>query len=785
MRKLRLLFATLGGTLVLAGCSTVERTSSTLQRESAPATDLLPEVQLPPLPADTAPGDVLREARVVFTEVVEGHDVVDGNGYEVLPDDYGLQSAGQPGYRFAIYRLPGIAPEARLGFIQLDCLDYEAGTPLYFAFSDYSNGRWDFFGPLTSEDPQPTFELVDNYDISRHLSPAGNSYLAVLLPEGQPDVELDRLLVVADSDMAQVRNFTASDGLAPDRIELRWDPVPGAVNYELQYKLPAEDEEAWQRVLITSGSPVNHLYDSVPVCLSNTEYSYRVSAIDENEQQGPWSEVDNGIRRTPAPAALYASQGLYTDKVVLQWPWVWGGGLFDIYRDGEVLQIGYDAGSPVNGLHSFADTTLADNDPHEYFVLTDVVGITSPPSPTASGCRGQASFDLLKSVNATNYDFHADAMHFGDDSTRKLGFAYYNGTDDGIYFNSRSADMFGIPFDTRIGTADPTARMAVIQHNGLPWVAWCNTDELLDELGIHLAGANTLFPDSEDDWTDELVSSNEVQGHEIKLAEVDGRLAIGFLRADYETFIGELVYGFSDVPMDSPAEGFGYSIVREFDLSGMNLPNVFDMIELDGRPAIVLMYAENGFTVIELLHASIPSPLVPEDWQSFYLDARPFYGEGEGIEIGFSPAGLPHVVAATGVAESDAKLLAIGSVTPLPYKEAHWRSEVLLDFTNRDVSGVALQWWDGMPVVAISDNSATAPRLLTPLVRGGGEGLLGRQWFESPASGVSDPYEAASCAPVLLQFDDFLQTFACVKLNAAPDQTRLILHRLTPKSTLQ
>lgn len=783
MRLTNILCGLLAAVLLLPACISGDSGGlSSLQSQPALQMAELSGL-LPALPADQYSEDAEREASVLFMHEIQGSEIQSGNGAVVQPDDYGLLQTGDDGFRFAVYRLAGIAPEARLGFIQLELLDYTADTPLYCAFSDYSDNRWDFFGPLTSGDFEPTFELVDYYDINRHLSEGFNSYLAVILPPGEPDLEIDRLRIVADSLMDQPRNFQASDGLAPDRIELSWDDVPGAVGYEIQYKQPAEDETAWQRVKFVTGAGANHLYNDDPVCLINTEYSYRVQAIDENSIGGPFSEVDNGIRRTPAPASLYASQRLYDEGVLLLWPWVWGGGLFDIYRDGQPLVIGYDAGPQVNGLHSYMDTTVSDFSPHQYFVLTDVVGITSPPSPTAEGCKGQSAAATLQQHEGLKYNWRADMMLAPNGpSSAFLVNCFYEEADDSVQV--RTTDPLDTAFQgaTSPGRAVVNTRMSLQLHNGRTWLAWSNTDPGTDTVGVHLAAGGMPVPDLFNGWTAALLAEDEVGGYELKLREIGGRLALAYLSPDYVDFTGELVLCLADGPLNEPGSGFSSSVVREFNLSEMNLPNVFDLIEIDGMPAIALLYADGGQTYIECLRPLVEDPQGPDDWNTMVLSSSSFHGEGQGIAMRLHGNAV-HVAAATGISESNGLLLVFSSTTPLPYKSSHWQTDQLLAYTNRDVSGLDLLFRDGQPVIAIADDNVIAPRLLSPM-NDGGSGLVQRKWFESPASGIDFPYLPASGAPVMLDHLGNLFVLGVAGVEDAPDYNELLLHRLMPKEQL-
>lgn len=117
----------------------------------------------------------------------------------------------------------------------------------------------------------------------------------------------------------------ASDGTYLDRIEVKWLQVPGVDFYEL-YR--ADSPTSLKELLSTQ---VASLYEDWGAIVEE-EYTYWVRACVVDGCSA-LSAPDSGYRTLPAaPLNLAASDGLYTDKILVTWNSAYGAEYYELYR---------------------------------------------------------------------------------------------------------------------------------------------------------------------------------------------------------------------------------------------------------------------------------------------------------------------------------------------------------------------------------------------------------------------------------------------------------------------
>ena len=146
-------------------------------------------------------------------------------------------------------------------------------------------------------------------------------------------------------------SLVASDGSFPARIRLTWVQSPTASGYRVYRQLGDAPAEAI--VTINGNSLVT--YDDL-TCARATVYSYTVRSLTALGEGAP-SNADTGWRNVSAPTGVAASDGTYSDKVLVSWVAVDGATSYKVFRQigtAAATQIGTVSG---DGITSFEDTT--------------------------------------------------------------------------------------------------------------------------------------------------------------------------------------------------------------------------------------------------------------------------------------------------------------------------------------------------------------------------------------------------------------------------------------------
>ncbi len=114
------------------------------------------------------------------------------------------------------------------------------------------------------------------------------------------------------------QTLTASKGTDEGGVSLRWSPVSpplgGTISYEVLRYVSFVSNYA---DVIASGLTVTNFYDSTAI--PGKLYYYWVRTVNEYLQPGPLSQYDTGYRRLSAPGGVFASDGSYSNKVIVTW----------------------------------------------------------------------------------------------------------------------------------------------------------------------------------------------------------------------------------------------------------------------------------------------------------------------------------------------------------------------------------------------------------------------------------------------------------------------------------
>ncbi|MDD5483463.1 MAG: hypothetical protein PHP98_07415, partial [Kiritimatiellae bacterium] len=123
------------------------------------------------------------------------------------------------------------------------------------------------------------------------------------------------LLIGAPSAPARV---TATEGDYEDRVAVTWTPVVSPTGGEVTYNVLRHTtfDPEYAEVIVSGLTVTNYDDETVSAGL---RYYYWVQSVNSHGQAGAKSLYAGGYRRLSAPSGLFASDGLYTNRVVVNW----------------------------------------------------------------------------------------------------------------------------------------------------------------------------------------------------------------------------------------------------------------------------------------------------------------------------------------------------------------------------------------------------------------------------------------------------------------------------------
>ena len=169
----------------------------------------------------------------------------------------------------------------------------------------------------------------------------------------------------------------ASDGTYTDKVRVTWNPVSGSSGYAVFRSTSSTVGAAYIGLTTTS------LYSDLSA-VPGTFYYYCVMAWNPS---GPsaLSASDRGWRQVPAPAAVYATDGLFTNGVLFLWTAAPGALGYQVYRRAATTTTLTYLGAPTAPIYS--DLTAVPNAVYAYSVRAWTYRGPGPMSASDSGWR--------------------------------------------------------------------------------------------------------------------------------------------------------------------------------------------------------------------------------------------------------------------------------------------------------------------------------------------------------------------------------------------------------------
>ncbi len=199
----------------------------------------------------------------------------------------------------------------------------------------------------------------------------------------------------------------ASDGTFTDRVDVTWNPVTGAVSYELSRS----------DLQLPLGSAITPPFSDA-TAVPGTLYTYKVKAKGTIGTSAS-SAGNTGYRAIGPPVDVAASDGAFTDRVLVTWTSVPGATGYKIFRNGGATAIG-----TVGPVTSFSDTTAMPGTTYSYTVKLIVAAGTSGPSAPDSGWRNVAA---PVGVSATDGSFEDKVIVTWTASVGASGYQIFRG----------------------------------------------------------------------------------------------------------------------------------------------------------------------------------------------------------------------------------------------------------------------------------------------------------------------------------------------------------------------
>lgn len=187
-------------------------------------------------------------------------------------------------------------------------------------------------------------------------------------------------LTLQAADPPAPQNLQASDGTYATKVLITWQESTGAVSYRVWV---ADNSEFIAAGLLgeTSDTWMEHSFGT-----PGETYWYRSKARNSEYEWSGFSDPDSGWRETPAtaPENVTASDGTYSDKVVVEWDAAESGNEYMVYR-----AVGDSPNkSQVTGWQnetSYEDTDVTPDTFYHYWVRTRHLDSVSQYSEEDSG----------------------------------------------------------------------------------------------------------------------------------------------------------------------------------------------------------------------------------------------------------------------------------------------------------------------------------------------------------------------------------------------------------------
>ncbi|MFC1461170.1 LamG-like jellyroll fold domain-containing protein [Verrucomicrobiota bacterium] len=392
------------------------------------------------------------------------------------------------------------------------------------------------------------------------------------------------------ANIAAPTGVSATDGTYTDKVRVTWDSVSGATGYQV-WRNTANSSASASSI----GAATDVTYDDTSATADVTYY-YWVKATNSTATS-EFSDSDAGYRISEAsltaPTNVYATDGAYTNKVLITWNWASGATSYEVWRnttndtssaskladatetscDDTSASIGQTYYYWVKAKNSSITSAFSDSDSGHVAAPDTVLAAPTGVSASDGTCTGEIAVTWTAVSEATSYEVWRAVTN---SSSAAISLVETNGTsyDDtnvlaGISYyywvkakNSESTSEFSLSdtgyasIEESSGTADlalsnfillPTA-MSPGEHPSV--LAFLLINYGPDSLGVlntrvqydFYLSSNATFGDSDDVWVgdcgaDQTLSAGNYTTVMLSETDREGVAIPSGLSGDYYVFV--------------------------------------------------------------------------------------------------------------------------------------------------------------------------------------------------------------------------------------------------------
>jgi hypothetical protein len=264
---------------------------------------------------------------------------VDGDALVIGP----AQGDNHENTAYGLYKFEGLAGK-HLSALTVDALPGDVEMKYFVALADFTNLKWQWFGPISL----PEFQYNFAEDANHYISPLGNVYFIVATHGANVTTHHWSTLTFGDTpppgggghNPGAPSELAASDGTFADKVGLTWNAGDGAQWYEI-YRFNGHDDPnlpEWSKI---GESQTTEFADTNVV--AGHVYKYKVRSVAHGEGDGEYfystfSNTDTGYPGSNhhngpgTPQGLIASDGTSTEIVRVTWQASDGAQWYELYR---------------------------------------------------------------------------------------------------------------------------------------------------------------------------------------------------------------------------------------------------------------------------------------------------------------------------------------------------------------------------------------------------------------------------------------------------------------------
>ncbi len=235
-----------------------------------------------------------------------------------------------------------------------------------------------------------------------------------------------------NQNLSAPTGLAASDGTYTDKIALEWNSVEGAEKYYI-YESSSQDG-TYNEIDNVTGTTAN-----ITGMTPGETYWFKVKAYSEAAGYSDFSNADSGYaeeeQTIDAPTGLTASDGTYTDKIVLDWDDVTGADKYYVFQsDSETGSYG-SIGNVSNSSAEVTGVTPGETYWYKIKAYSDAAGY-SDYSNADSGYADVTSIDAPTGLTASDGTYTDKIALDWDDVTGAESYNVYESTSEfGTYTN--------------------------------------------------------------------------------------------------------------------------------------------------------------------------------------------------------------------------------------------------------------------------------------------------------------------------------------------------------------